>query len=136
MMMRGPAQQGLAKERGAIPIGDVPAQVEVVDAGTSSGIEGVHKNEVGPRSEDRAGGDVLDLGSLDAMSPVVIALGLSGYPSVSSLLANWKRVEDGAELACSQVAAACQLLLGAMAIVDQDLQDPVRVCPEERKDIT
>jgi hypothetical protein len=67
-------------------------------------------------------------GSLDDVGPGVIELGLLGYLGAPSLPANWRRVEDGVELACSQVAAVRQLLLGAMVMV--------QFSPEERKGFT
>jgi hypothetical protein len=49
MTMRGPAQQGSVQAKSsAIPIEDVSAQADVVDADASPGTEGVHANEVEP----------------------------------------------------------------------------------------
>jgi hypothetical protein len=94
------------EESGVVLIGDMPAQVEVVAVDTLLGTEGVRANGVGPRSEDGAGGDVSAFGSLDAMGPGVVELGLPCYPSVPSPHACWRRVEDGTGLACSHGAAA------------------------------
>jgi hypothetical protein len=104
--------------------------MEVVAVDASSSVEGVCANEVGPRSEDGVGGTILPRRSLDAMGPRAVELGLMGYPNTLSPLASWRRVEDDEELACSRIAATCQLLLGVMATVGRDILHLVWVSPK------
>jgi hypothetical protein len=104
-------------------------EVAAVDA--SSSVEGVCANEVGPRSEDGVGGTILAHRSLDATGPRAVEFGLLGYPNTPSPFASWRRGEDDEELACSQIVAACQLLLGVMATVGRDILHLVRVSPKE-----
>jgi hypothetical protein len=48
---------------------------------------------------------------------MAIELGLPGYPSMSPLPTNWRQVEGGTELACSQVVATGRLLQEVLAML-------------------
>jgi hypothetical protein len=80
-----------------------------------------------------APGDTIStLGSSDVVDLGVVELGLLGHPGAPSPPASWRWVEDSAKLACSPVAAACQLMREAMVVAGRDVLHPVRVSLEER----
>jgi hypothetical protein len=54
-------------------------------------------------------------------------LGLPGYPRAPPMSVDWRQVEGGAELTCSQVAATRCRLKETLVIVDQDVLQPTRL---------
>jgi hypothetical protein len=79
-------------------------------------------------SRDATLGDAaLAPGSLDAMSPGLFVQYLPGSPGPTSSPINWRRVENEAKSAFSQVAIAERLLHEALASVHHNFLRPVWV---------
>jgi hypothetical protein len=56
-------------------------------------------------------------------------LGLPGYPRAPLWPATWRQVAGGAESMCSWVVIVHRLLKEMLAMVDQDVLQPVSVSP-------
>jgi hypothetical protein len=74
-----------------------------------------------------SGGAALALRSLSTVGPGISGLFLLGSPGSSFPPINWRRVEDEAEFACSQVTTAERLLHETLASVHWKILHPVQV---------